>query len=88
MKNKKPTRNRKRIEKLFNRLEDDIAVIDELLDQHHGIDGKHGEFTFVEKAALLRNIEAESRTRLAWIRTWLAVIALIAGGIALLLLVI
>jgi len=76
---------KKKVEKLFNKLEEDIEVLDELLKENHGIDGKHGKFTFVEKAALLRNIEAESRTRLAWVRTWLAVIGMTLAGIALLL---
>ena len=86
MKDKKNSKHRRKIEKLFNTLEDDITVIDDLLKEHHGIDGKHDTFTFVEKAALLRNIEAESRTRLAWTRTWLAVVGILLGTVALLLL--
>ena len=78
MQNKKRSPRSKKIEKLFNDLEADIIIVDELLREHHGIDGKN-DFSFVGKAALLRNLEAESRTRLAWTRTVLAVVGIVLG---------
>ena len=79
--------NRRRvIERLFDELSNDVDILDDLLKENHGIDDKHDNFSLAEKAALLRNLGAQSRTHLAWIRTWLSIIGVMLGIIALILL--
>lgn len=69
---------KRKIKKLFEKFQNDIVVLEELLKQNDVINGGRN-LSFSEKAAILRNIEAEDRTHLAWTRTWAAIVALVAA---------
>ena len=70
--------DKRKMRKLFEKFQKDMVALEEILKQNDVINGGCN-LTFTEKAVVLRNIEAEDRTYLAWVRTWTAIIALIAA---------
>jgi len=79
-------KSKRKSERLFQVFQEDLKILEELLGQSKskGVDGI-GKLNLLEKAAILRNIESEDRTRLAWVRTWAAIIAVVLGFILLLI---
>ena len=62
--------------KLFSKFRTDLIALEELLANEDATSNMRN-LDFTEKAAVLRNLEAEDRTYLAFVRTWMTAIAVV-----------